>query len=330
PRSPNDEDMQKTHQRLVDDLRFIPRALSLLTYPTQTSAPLTLSLIRNVHNLLASFEGTIKVVQQTGFPYDSTTAQAPWNPKPDENTNGLITYPSIFRDVLIWALNAPHLPPFPGSPQDKRPELVVEILGIIFAMGGTEVSRALHASPSFGTFLVEQEALPALLEIAQRQMDTVIDNIQVNDKAVSALVPSLAVLYKFSAGNPTFRDATKELVFPPAQEEEFWKLSKEQLLLNNQHQDAATDDNNDNNNNNNKQVPAKNNNMQPLDAPRGTLRWKLIHLMTWTESHIKRYASELLWALCEENPKEFVLRTGMGNAIGFLGAKGMVQIPNNN
>ena len=34
-------------------------------------------------------------------------------------------------------------------------------------------------------------------------------------------------------------------------------------------------------------------NMSPLDAPRGTVRWKLIRLMTWTESNVKRCACEV-------------------------------------
>lgn len=352
PRSPNDEDMQQTHNRLVNELKFIPRVLNLLTYATQTSAPLTLSLIRNVHNLLASFAGAIQSVQQTGLQFAAKPPTAPWDPKSDENTNGLITYPSIFRDVLIWSLSSQ--PPFPGPPEDKRPELVVEILGIIFAMGGTEVSRALRypcpngalaqlvitglqfpsedariyqvklstitiltdASPSFGTFLVEQKALPSLLQTAEQQIDTVIGNTQVDETSVSALVPSLAVLYKFSAGNPTFRDNAKELIFPPSQEDAFWKLAQEQL------NDAASKDSSGEKK---KAPPAKN--MHPLDAPKGTLRWKLIRLMTWTEGHIKRYASEFLWALSEEDPKEFVLRTGLGNGMAFLGAKGFVDLP---
>lgn len=358
PRSPNDAEMQKTHERLVTDVNIIPRVLKLLTYQSTTSAALALSLIRNVHNLLASYPGAIKAVQQTGLPYDEATTKAPWSPKKDDNTDGLITYPSIFRDVLIWSLNAPGLPPFPGPKEDRRPDLVIEILGIIFAMGGTEIARALRypspnaalsqlvitalqkldskdprthqvklstitiladASPSFGTFLVEKQAVKSLLEITEQQIDAVLKNTQVDEAAVSALIPSLAVLYKLSAGNPTFREATKTNVFPPSQEDQFWSLAQEQLT------DTATAIQSNNGNVSNRVPPAKN--MHPLDAPQSTLRFKLIRLMTWTESHIKRYASELLWALCDEDPKEFILRTGLGNAMAFLGAKGMVQLP---
>ena len=357
PLSPNDETMQSTHELLVNELHFLPRALKLLTYLPNTSAALALSLIRNVHNLLASFSGSLSVVQQTGFPFDGEMAKAPWSPKPDDNTDGLITYPSIFRDVLIWSLTTPTLPPFPGPKDDRRPDLVVEILGIIFAMGGGEVTRALRhpcpnpalsqlvitslqqfdsndprtyqvklstitiltdASPSFGTFLVEKNAVKDLMEILEKQMDAVLDATQVDDAAVSALVPSLAVLYKLSAGNPTFREVTKHSIFPPSQEDLFWRLAQAQLGQRGTQQIAT-------NNGQNSVVPAATN-MQALDAPRGTLRYKLIRLMTWTESHIKRYSCELLWALCEEDPKEFVLRTGMGNAIAFLRNRPMDRI----
>jgi Guanine nucleotide exchange factor synembryn len=364
PRSPNDEDMQKAHERLVDQ-SFIPRALKMLIYPPQTSAALALSLIRNVHNLLASFPAAIEVVQQTGFPFDANTAKAPWSPKKDDNTDNLITYPSVFRDILIWSLNAPNLPAFPGSTEDKRSELVVEILGIIFAMGGTEVARALRypcpnealsqlvitslqtpdssdsrlfkvklstiniltdASPSFGTFLVEKEVVPSLFEIAERQIDTVMEHTHVDTTAIAALVPSLTVLYKFSAGNSTFRDAAKDWIFPPSQDNHFWRLAQQQLSNDAAAADSGGSSTTNNGDRNTARVPAAKN-MHPLDAPRGSLRWKLIRLMTWTESYIKRYSSELLWALCDEDPKEFVLRTGLGNAMGFLGAKGMIQLP---
>lgn len=72
-------------------------------------------------------------------------------------------------------------------------------------------------------------------------------------------------------------------------------------------------------------VKAKN--MALLDAPKGTLRWHMIRLMTWVESNVKRAASELLWSVCDEDSTQFVLRTGFGNAIHFLGMKGFVKLP---
>ena len=351
PLAPNDQATQKAHEYLVAGLDFIPKVLKLLTYESGMSAALALSLIRNVHNLMVSYSGAAPALKESFLPYDETTAKAPWNPKKDDNTDGLITYPSVFRDILIWSLNTPDLPPFPGSKDDRRADLVVEILGILFAMGGSDVTRALRypapnvslselvitalqkldstdlrcrqvqlstitimmdACPSFATFLVEHNAVKSLFEITEKQMDMVLDSSQFDNATTAALIPSLAVLYKFSAGNPTFRDAAKEIVFPPSQEEHFQKLVAE-------HQAAPGVIG--------QGVTAAAKNMHPLDAPQGTLRWKLIRLMTWTESNIKRYASELLWALSEQDPKEFVHRTGLGNAMAFLGAKGMVQLP---
>lgn len=65
---------------------------------------------------------------------------------------------------------------------------------------------------------------------------------------------------------------------------------------------------------------------QPLDAPWGSLRWKLIKLMTSNDSNLKRCASELLWTICGSSDK-FVRRTGYGNAVHMLGIKGLVQLP---
>ena len=61
-------------------------------------------------------------------------------------------------------------------------------------------------------------------------------------------------------------------------------------------------------------------NMAPLDARKGSLRWKLIRLMTWTESNMKRSGSELLWTLCDDDLTQFY-------AVHFLGMKGCVALP---
>jgi hypothetical protein len=75
----------------------------------------------------------------------------------------------------------------------------------------------------------------------------------------------------------------------------------------------------------NGQVKAKN--MAPLDAPKGTLRWKLIRFMTWTESNVKSSGCELFSTLCDDDPTQCVLRTGFGNAVHFLEIKGCVSLP---
>jgi Guanine nucleotide exchange factor synembryn len=68
-------------------------------------------------------------------------------------------------------------------------------------------------------------------------------------------------------------------------------------------------------------------NMSPADAPRGSLRYKCIRLLTWTESHTKRWMAELLWMLCDANAEEYTYRVGMGNAMPLLHARGLVELP---
>ena len=62
-----------------------------------------------------------------------------------------------------------------------------------------------------------------------------------------------------------------------------------------------------------------------LLAPPDSLRGQLIELMTCLDPSIKRYASELLYVLCNEDKSEFVNRTGFGNAIHILQLKGILK-----
>ena len=65
--------------------------------------------------------------------------------------------------------------------------------------------------------------------------------------------------------------------------------------------------------------------MSPLDAPKDTLRGKLVVLLSWAESYIKRCTAELLWTLCNSNGIEYVHRVGLGNALPLLNAKGLAN-----
>ena len=67
--------------------------------------------------------------------------------------------------------------------------------------------------------------------------------------------------------------------------------------------------------------------MAPLDAPPGTLRRRLVDLMTHLDPGVKRGACELLWELSDRESTRFVLRTGFGNAVHFLGIRGCVDMP---
>jgi hypothetical protein len=112
----------------------------------------------------------------------------------------------------------------------------------------------------------------------------------------------MSVVNKFCIRSEAFRRKAKLFIFPQEAEERFLNLVAE----------AATQQ-------------AKN--MHPLDAPKGTLRWKLVKLMSWTEGHVKRTAGELLWTLCDQKEQEFVQRIGLGNALPILCTKGLVELP---
>jgi hypothetical protein len=54
-----------------------------------------------------------------------------------------------------------------------------------------------------------------------------------------------------------------------------------------------------------------------------SIRGKLLKLMTSIDTLVKRYASELMFELCDQNTQLFVEWAGMGNCISFLQSKGL-------
>ena len=156
-------------------------------------------------------------------------------------------------------------------------------------------------SPStLATFFLEN-GLEELTKVLEIQVSNVLDHTTLGDQAVTALMPILVVLHTFSLGNNNFLLKVKEQVFPPELEENFWKKAQQESL-----------------------VHGKVRNATPLDAPKGTLRWKLVRLLTWTESHVKRLTSELMMTLCGNDSTELVLRLGYGNVMPLLGLRGLV------
>ena len=72
-------------------------------------------------------------------------------------------------------------------------------------------------------------------------------------------------------------------------------------------------------------APASQKNLHPLDAPKYTLRYLLIKLMTHKDTDVKRIVSELMWSMCGKD--EFVNRVGFGNAVWWLSVMGVVKVP---
>jgi hypothetical protein len=326
---PGDKTAQKSLNHLVVKLGFPEIALRSLLKPCTTA--LTLSLVRNIHSLLVSLEGGMKIVAAISLDWDAlTSVGAPWAPR----GAGKVTFLSLFGEIIRWSFTSD--PPFPGPEDDKRGELLAEILGCFYALRiGKDlhrmpeflnrvlemlrfpnnkekrayqcklstVSLLMDSNPALSQYFVDNGAVSSLLEILDIQVTEVVEDSQVDDSA-AALVPILAVLNKFCIANSVFRKELKNFVFPPEAEAEFQRKAQERRVS------AGTTKN-----------------MSPLDAPTGTLRWKMTRLMTWTESHVKRCTSELMWTICSSDPQEFTLRTGLGNAIPMLSLKGFMQMP---
>jgi hypothetical protein len=329
-----DETSQKALSHLIKNMAFPELTLELLTKPC--SAALALSLVRNIHNAMVSLEGAAKIIMEARFAFDAPETEslsAPW--APTESTS--VGFRSILIDTIRWALESD--PSFPGDDADKRAELVTEILGVFYALrvgqglvpskcepGIMELvsttlglpsntdsrimqvklsttSLLMDSDPSFGGYLLEKEAVQPLLEMLESQVTDVVDSARVDNAAVSSLVPTLVVLHKYSASDAIFRDMVKQFIFPLDAEEHFQTKVREQI--------ATTESKN----------------MGPLDAPKNTIRWKLISLLTWTQSHIKRCTGELLWTICAGNATEFVHRVGFGNALPILSSRGLAQMP---
>jgi hypothetical protein len=276
------------------------------------------------------------------------TQLPPWAPR--EATT--INFSQSCLALMRWSLDVQ--PSFPSeNPEDKRAELVIEILNCFYAMrkgqelveptsgftrdndnpslehsivrilqlklparSNTEgfdetiskrivqcqlsaVSLLTDSDVSFGKYLVEIGSFEKLLEIFKRQVDDIVDNKRVDSTATAALVPILVVLNRYSVANSVVQQTVKAFVFPTETEKNLQQSIKENRKTK----------------------------MSPLDAPKNTLRGKLIVLLSWVDGYIKRCSAELMWTLCDSNSSEFTVRVGLGNALPLLNSKGLSPIP---
>jgi hypothetical protein len=334
---PEDEHVTTLMKHLTQNLDFLTTALQILTMPCTTQ--LALSVVRNIHNIAASSsDGRKSVVDMSmNFTQFNRNYPAPWLSNVGHQT---LTFKLLFEAVLLWCIQSE--PPYPGTEEDKRVELVDEILAYFYATkAGAAISESsqsgkvildllklapkdsndandarifqtklqivsllMDAQPSFAKTLVERDAVSTLIDILRVQAANIVDKTRVDKSAVAALIPILVCLNTFCKSNHHFLSLVKSSVFPPEAEETFQLKVEEQISLLHGRK-----------------------NMGPLDAPPGTLRHKLIKLMTWTESYIKRCTGELMWTLCASDPKEFVFRVGVGNALPILNQRGLATIP---
>ncbi|GMH88221.1 hypothetical protein TrST_g10300 [Triparma strigata] len=148
----------------------------------------------------------------------------------------------------------------------------------------------------FSGFLLINNCLPILVDFLNRKLTKVI--VEKDGNPVVELSAILTVLKKCVDINPI---PLKQIVFPPEIDEELVSQDKSPT------------------------APASQKNLHPLDAPKYTLRYLLIKLMTHKDTDVKRIVSELMWSMCGKD--EFVNRVGFGNAVWWLSVMGVVKVP---
>ena len=211
--------------------------------------------------------------------------------------------------------------------------LIIDILHLpnnthpkFYECKSTVVILLIDAPTEYTHFLYLNQSVSSLMRLLWIQLNQIVienEGMVQGQASAASILPILIVLNKLSLSHAEMKRCIKDEIFPPPSDK-----------INNK-----MDDSNDNNERKQEEgnqeyesisSGAKSNNINPIDAPQGTIRWKLIKLMTWTESNVKRCASELIWTLCDGNSKEFVKRTGFGNAVHMLGIRGLVSIPKSN
>jgi hypothetical protein len=296
-----------------------------------------LALMKNVHNMMSVYPVIVSEM-------DASLQKL--NIHDEEITMGGCTLNvlTILITTLSWCV---HSPDFPGSTEDRRSDLAIEIIRVLFAIRGVlgkhqvkemedenqeimtrlgnlivymlhlsnQNSRVyqcklsvlmllMDAPVEFSRFLRINNVIEELILIFWYQLNEfVVEKAAGNatsDKNSTSMLPILLVLNTLCKNDSHIREQVKAAVFPPDAEEEFSAKAKEK---------------------------GHEKNMHPLDAPLGSTRHKLIRLLTHHETNLKRCCGELLWTLCGNDSKEFILRCGFGNAVHQLGVKGLYALP---
>jgi hypothetical protein len=349
---------QKTLHSLIDsksDLYCITIISKLLL--SSTSLQIMLALIKLVHNFVGSIPGIMVT-------FDSEIQKIATN-----ETELIImediqpTLLSILISTLTWSIRSSQLLHNDADDNNSQHhhlkiDIAIEIIRVLFALQNRHKSsykKANEENPQvmtqlgilivdilhlpntnphiyeckvsilillmdgpkeFSHFLLINHCIGPLLTILWLQLNEIVIEkegmMQSQSNAVSIL-PILILLNKLSQDHKDIKNIIKKEIFPPDRDDEIMT----QIITGNKSINSNNTD-------------GKHKNINPVDAPVGSMRWKLIKLMTWKESNVKRCASELLWTICDGNSKEFVLRTGFGNAVHMLGLRGLVNIPKSN
>ena len=306
---------------------------------TESSIALKVSLVKHLHQFLG--EISQNMISTLNLINDIIADEI----EKDIKAYGSMDLVHVLVAQLCWCLRSSN---FPGQINDQRCDLVEEIMHILLVVQPTysgDLCRFVKRAPSVNAkkevltqlgiliceilHLTNQDSrsyrcklstVMLLIEMPSDFSDFLLINggvnelfvildLQLNEVVIEripnssvAIIPILIVLNQLIESNKEVKSFASDRIFPK---------SSEQISEDRQNNEAVDD---------------KNVRMRPEDAPYGSLRWKIIQLMTWNDSNVKRCASELLWNVCE-NSSEFVKRTGYGNAIHMLGIKGLVKLP---
>lgn len=325
------DEMKESYVYLTQTCNLFSEVLRVLLQTDQIR--LQLSLMKVIHNSYVCFPNLKANIVEASADVESIQNPAKWI-----SSASPFTIKTACWDIMRNQLSERCEHEFPGSKGNRRSELVVEILRVFYALKvGAElasdpnndpviidilsldptdeqcyecqqgvISLLMDAHPTFSDAIVASaKATNVLSYTLEHQINVVLDTKLMDDRAVPSVIPILVILNKFSKGNLLMRKSFFEHVFPLSDEDRYEKLVIAELAKSN----------------------GKAKNMSPLDAPKDSLRWKMIQLMTRPHSFVKRTTGELLWTLCDEDPQQLVLRIGMGNALPFLGMKGVVPMP---
>jgi hypothetical protein len=339
PLTPNDLNLMDAYHYLITECNLMYRFLTLLSLH-DSSMQLRLAIIRNVHNALVSFpQQSMKSVSATSIEISSKLEESSLVHWINYKVDIKLTFKTLLRDLAVHILTYSDdgLSAKEDNNNNSREingELIVEILRCCYALKiGSELDNdqkwqiiidkvlqfdaesnvhvldrklaitcILMESTTFRKYL-SSSAVESLLQILEIQATDVLNERYIDDRAAAALNPILAVLYKSCVERPeSCAKQVRKKVFP--------------------------DDVSDEEPNDNLIAPTESpRNMSPIDAPNGTLRWKLIQLLTWPNSFVKRLTGELLFLLCHNSQQEFIRRVGIGNAVAILSLKGLIDLP---
>ncbi|CAM9227686.1 unnamed protein product [Scytosiphon promiscuus] len=170
----------------------------------------------------------------------------------------------------------------------------------------------------FAEVLLEHGCLPRILQLAEIQLVRQAYQEGEDVDAAAELTPALLVLNNLVLASEASRMAIKRAIFPP-DADQVWK---ERLRRERAEVSSLTGDERER-----AEKQSKDRSVHPVDAPRGSLRARLLKQMTATESSSKTAVSDLLFNLCADEAEEFTTRCGFGNAVNTLRLRGKISVP---